>query len=370
LEENNANPGSGSTGYHLVKIDSFSIENFTRVQITDYSPEEGIFLGFSEAQNDFLEIDRQGQILKRVNRAGDGPNHFGSRQPVAWGFGPNQSRIAEMAFSLIAYNPNYEITSRSRIISPLPIVTNVPLGRPLHFTRNDSVFYLVGPTNFLSAHYLIRNEQGRDTLQQFSALHLASGTQASILPYPESSAYRQTDLLYHQLMAKSFFLDNGKLVVVHNIDKALHVYDLASRTKLRDIPFEHAAFRSYPPLPLEANPESPDYVALTQMSARNMKLIDAGAGFWLMQYFQGMSEAEYTIAREADEDFSWLKKWDKMKIVLFKEGKPIKKELDAPSGNLLFGLGEGSFLVQDPPNPDVEEEVTRYSIYQITEDEL
>jgi hypothetical protein len=147
------------------------------------------------------------------------------------------------------------------------------------------------------------------------------------------------------------------------------VYDLASRTKLRDIPFEHAAFRSYPPLPLEANPESTDYVALTQMSARNMKLIDAGAGIWLMQYFQGMSEAEYTIAKEADEDFSWLKKRDKMKIILFKEGKPIKTELDAPSGNLLFGLGEGSFLVQDPPNPDVEEEVTRYSIYQITEDE-
>jgi hypothetical protein len=109
-------------------------------------------------------------------------------------------------------------------------------------------------------------------------------------------------------MAKSFFLDEGKLVVVHNIDNALHVYDLASRTKLRDIPFEHAAFRSYPPLPLDANPESTDYVALTQMSARNMKLNDAEAGFWLMQYFQGMSEAEYTIAKEADEDFSWLKK--------------------------------------------------------------
>jgi hypothetical protein len=58
-----------------------------------------------------------------------------------------------------------------------------------------------------------------------------------------------------------------------------------------------------------------------------------------------------------------------MKIILFKEGKPIKTKLDASSGNLLFGLGKGSFLVQYPPNPDVEEEVKRYSIYQITEDE-
>lgn len=125
MEENTVNPGSGSAGYKLVKIDSFAIENFTRVQIMDYSPDEGIYFGFSESQNDFLEIDRQGQILKRVNLAGDEPNHFGSRQPVAWSFGPGQSRIAEMAFSLIAYNPDYEIASRSRIISPLPIVTNV-----------------------------------------------------------------------------------------------------------------------------------------------------------------------------------------------------------------------------------------------------
>jgi hypothetical protein len=275
-----------------------------------------------------------------------------------------------MAFGFIEYNQDYEITTQARITSPLPIVTNVPLGRPLHFTRNDSTFFLVGPTNFLSAHYLIRNEQGRDTLQQFSMLHPPSGLQKSMLPYPESSPYKQTDMLYHQLMTKSFFIAGDTLVVVNALDKALHVYDLADLRHVNEIAFGQEAFRTYPPLPLEAATDSRDYLALTQMSARNRKLIDAGKGFWLVQYFKGLSEAEYALAKDADEDFSYLQAADKMSIILFKDGAALKPELASPAGNLLFGLGDGKFLVQDPPNPDVEEEVTRYSIYQVLPNNL
>ena len=87
---------SEAENYELVKIDSFQVDNFTRVNILDYNPNEKIFLGYSINEDDLVEISESGEILNRAHRKGDGPSNYGNWNPIGLGFGPEGQRIVEL----------------------------------------------------------------------------------------------------------------------------------------------------------------------------------------------------------------------------------------------------------------------------------
>lgn len=194
----------------LVKIDSFQIDNFTRISILDYSSEEKIYLGYSINEDDILEISEDGKILNRTHRKGDGPDLYGTWNPIGLGFGSNGQRIVELPFQVISYNKNYEIKQSHRIMSSLPIRANTPLGRPPYYQKNDTTFLLVGPSNYLTATYLIHNLEGKDTLQNFYQLNMQTGAVKTVVPYEANSIYNSTESIYSELMGKSFFIDHEK----------------------------------------------------------------------------------------------------------------------------------------------------------------
>lgn len=240
-----------SIGYQLVKTDSFQVGNMTRVQITDFSESENIFLGYSEAENDILEISHQGEILKRVNRQGEGPNNLGNWTPLGMSFGPNDERIFQLPFQLLSYDKDYNQIANLRIMSPLPVRANIPLGRTAYFMENGKPRYLVGPTTFLSAHLLIYNEEGRDTIQNFSVLYPESGNMKSIVPYEPDSYYKKSEHIYYNLMGKSFFVEGNELVVLQNLADEILVYDIDDDFSLkRKVPIIHSSFVKYNPVPI------------------------------------------------------------------------------------------------------------------------
>lgn len=118
--------GESFSSYSLVKVDSFQVNNMTRVQITDFSESENIYLAYTEAENDILEISPDGEILKRVNRTGDGPNNMGNWVPIGLSFGPSGERVFQLPFQLLTYDKDYSQTSNIRIQSPLAVRAYIP----------------------------------------------------------------------------------------------------------------------------------------------------------------------------------------------------------------------------------------------------
>ncbi|MDF2157338.1 hypothetical protein [Algoriphagus sp. CAU 1675] len=358
---------SDQATYSFAKIDSFEVNNLTRVFIRDYSPEEKRYLGYSIVEDELLEISENGEILNRVKKKGEGPGLYGNWNPIGICFGPNGERVAELPFAIFTFDKNYDVVHEQRIQSPLPIRTFGPMGRTEYFQKQDSTFYLVGPSNYLSAHYLIRNEEGLDTLKNFYQINIESGEMKSVVPYLENSIYKQGKDIYQELMTKSFFVDKVKneLILIHAIEKEIEVYSLPDLAFKKSVPLKYSAFLSYSPLPIETAPNDERINTLRFLAGRNKKLINLGDGMYLLQYYKGISEAAYQSRIAENPLYYPLDDIKEQGILLVKEGKQLDLELNSISGTILFGMGNNRFLVQDPENPDIEEEVTRFSIYQV-----
>lgn len=365
---NKSDVSTSETGMvELVKVDSFQVNNFTRINILDYNLKEKIFLGYSINEDDILEISESGEILNRAHKKGDGPTNYGNWNPIGLGFGPDGQRIIELPFELICYDKDYEIVKRLRIPSPLPVRANTPFGKPPYFQSNDTTFLLVGPSNYFTATYLIHNQEGKDTLQNFYELNLQSGAVKSVVPYEANSIYNSTENIYPELMGKSFFIDpeNNELVLVQNLDTEILVYDLPSMTLKRSISINHSEFLTYSPVPVETAFSDERSIQLGRLSARNQKLFNFGDHTYLLQYFTGISQSEYD-SRTSEED-PYLGRFDKneQRIVIFKNDKQVQNELQGISGSIILSLPDQKILVQESENPEIEEEFTRFSIYQL-----
>lgn len=358
---------SRELSYELVKVDSFTVENLTKVRITDYSESENIFLGYSEAENDVLEISPKGEILKRVNLSGEGPEKLGNWVPLGLSFGPDDKRIFQLPFQLVTYNKDYKQLENIRIQSPLPVRTNSPLGKTEYFIENGNPRYLVGPTTFLSAHLLIYNEEGRDTLQNFSLLYPESGQIKSIIPYEEDSYYKKTENIYTGLMNKSFFIDQKNLIVLQGLSETIQIYDLSDFSLIKNIPITHAEFLKYDPVPVGTAFDDLRTKQLSSMAGRNQRIFQLSEDYWLIRYYQGVTKAEFEARDSEDEPFRYVDATDKIKLLVIKNGEQVSSELSVPEGIMLFSLGKNKILIQENASTEIEEEFTKYSIYELKE---
>lgn len=364
----NANSStSEGDNYQFVKIDSFQVSNLTRISILDYSTEEKIYLGYSLNENDILEISKGGEILKRTNKTGDGPGNYGNWNPMGLGFGPASQRIVELPFQVISYDKNYQVVYDHRIASPLPIKTSTPLGKPPYYLHNDTTLLLIGPSNYLTATYLIQNQLAKDTLQNFYQLNLQTGSVKSIVPYEGTSIYNSTENIYPELMGKSFFIDNEKneLVLAQNLDSEILIYSLPDLSLKQTIPITYSEFQTYSPVPIGTQFPDPNVLQLSRLSARNQKLLNLGDNIYALQYFTGISQAEYDSRNSEDEHYIGQFDETEQRILIFKNGKQASKELVGINGSLILSLPDNKILVQERETTEFEEEFTRFTIYQL-----
>lgn len=353
--------------FMLVKVDSFRVENFTRVVIRDYSPEEKLFLGYSSSQDDILELSENGEVLKRTNKKGDGPESYGNWNPVGMGFGPDGLRILEFPFHVIGYDATYQEKFRHRYLSPLPIRVNMPLGSPPYYSKGDSTFLLIGPSNYLSASYLTRTKEGKDTLQNFYQMNIQSGAVKSIIPYEPTSIYSATDLIYFERMGKTFFVDrkNMELYLLHDLENKIRIYDLQDLKLKREIPITHADFQAYSPLPIETEFSDSRVALLKNNSGKNMNMLQLEDGIVLIRYFSGLTEAEYESRNSEEEPYAPFSDPAEQRFLIVKDSVQLVGELPGIPGSVVMPLPGNRILVQEPENPEQEEEFTLFSIYQL-----
>ncbi len=352
--------------YSLSKVDSFQVDNFTRITIRDYSVEEGIYLGYSSSEDAILEISSTGEIKKRVSRKGEGPNLYGNRNPIGMSFGPDNLRIIELPFRIITYDKDYNEVHANGYITPLPIRANMPIGTTPYYTKADSTFLLIGPSNYLSANYLIYTQEGKDTLQNFYQMHLESGNTKSVIPYESNSVY-SSDKIHFERMGKTFAVNNesNELYLLHDLEKRILIYELEGLKLKREIPITHSEFIQHSPLPIETSSGDERVAAMKNNSGKNMNLIHLGKDLLMIRYFTGITEGQFDARNSEEKPYIPYNDPLEQRIILIKDGKQVDGELPGISGNIIIPLPDHKILVQEFENKEIEEEFTRFGIYQL-----
>lgn len=240
---------SGEATYELVKVDSLIIDEIEILQITDYNPSTKHFLAYGTNSQDCMEIDRDGNIVNRINLSGDGPGQYGyamnglsyfDQDIIINGFGKYAIYDAEWKFKRNL--PSDNLTSPLRYMSENP--------KKIVYAGELRLMQLVDQN--VGGH--IQLEEGHFTTAKM--IKLVSSNEEStqpILAYPENSIYVSNETYYsqHQPLL-SFNAAENKLYLalplesklfVHNLDDSLSLHktinlDFADFTAPQGIPFE------------------------------------------------------------------------------------------------------------------------------------
>lgn len=366
-EEQKDSSADQASAYSLIPIDSFRIERLTRVTITDYSPEEKIFLGHLSIADTLMEISEQGEVLKSVYRKGDGPDTYGPRALLGLGFGENGERIVEPSMGWARYDQNWNLIDKSIVRGPLPVMTFAPLGRTQYYMQDDVPVYIVGPTAYISAHHIARVSMMKDTLKSLHTFKQDDKTQGSIIPYDLAGYSPESKTFYPEVMGKRFFIAGEKLYLLHEVGQEIQVYDIANDFALSEkIPVNYEDFKRLDPISIETPSEDPAMKAFNYIAGRNKSFIDLGNGFWLLEYYTGISETTFEGKLAIDESYDPKNDPENLRMLLFKDGKQLDGTLPLLSKDMLVPMGDGRLLVRRPTSTEVEEEFTDFVIYQLT----
>ena len=64
--------------FYLEKVDSIHINRENRVSLLDFHSGRERFLGYDQITEEFLVLDKRGEVLDAVYRKGEGPNEYNS----------------------------------------------------------------------------------------------------------------------------------------------------------------------------------------------------------------------------------------------------------------------------------------------------
>src|SRR5690554_1570373 len=64
--------------YHLEKVDSVHIDRANQVTMLDFHSGSNRFLAYDQITEEFLVLDKRGEVLDAVYRKGEGPNEYNS----------------------------------------------------------------------------------------------------------------------------------------------------------------------------------------------------------------------------------------------------------------------------------------------------
>src|SRR5690606_34366832 len=113
----NWNSKTGSeieTTYYLEKVDSIQVDRENKVRVLDFHPVSKHFLAYDQIAQEFLVLDRRGQVLEAVYRVGEGPNEYHSNI-LAASFDRERGGYSLLSsWEFLWYNENWEVEKRLR----------------------------------------------------------------------------------------------------------------------------------------------------------------------------------------------------------------------------------------------------------------
>lgn len=361
---------SNSIQYELVKVDSLIINSMEELQITDYSPKKNKFLAYGTSSKNCMEIDREGNILNRIDLSGEGPGHFGPAMTELGYFedgfvikAPGVYNVFDEKWNYL-YNLPYKAAGYSiplKYISGKPVVADIN-NTPAVLESNDESYdgNVVIEEDYYQKTNLVKVYQKGDEEGK------------GVLYYPENSLYQNTNIFYSNHKAKlAYNWSDNRLYVSLPYEKVIYAYELFPEIRLVESDsLELTHFKEPQGIPFEDQHKNPlkgfgasnklNYVyAMTNSSILG---IQSKEKTLLVTYKTG-TEGPANFANH-NEAMPVLQKENKTYTAFFRDGKKVFETSDKLLRNILMN---GSQLVVPYIDQEVEIDYNLYYIYELRE---
>ncbi len=355
--------------YKFEKVKEFKIPSLSQVELIDYYPQKGLYLGYINKWSKGLEIaliNEEGKIIISKNLKGEGPEQYVSSLN-SLGFSSEGDIWALTTHQLLRYDQNLKLKERIRF-NPKRQVFIYGKANPFYFfyKNNDrSAFsFIVNPTG--TSKYLGMSDF--KTTKLIEIFNNKDNVSYEIAPVSERPQYEKLDKSVGDLYFPIYTLEHGnspKLYLTTSLDNEITVIDLNTNKVISKIKIKHGEFKS-----LEASTiatkslSSYDNITLTSFN-RNIFKLDGG--FLALEYIREIPYGTYERKIADDPDYHHFKDPDYHRLILFDQNKQLTSDMIIPYGSIKMSLPNNQLLIKIE-NPETEEDFIKYGIYKLSKE--
>lgn len=351
--------------FKLTKVEEFTINALSDLDILDYFPSKKIYLGFIKYPkgNDIALVNAKGEIITKKNLVGEGPNQSISHINCM-AFSKDGDIWLQSATHFLLYDQELVLKERFSYPSSLGIQIR---GRKEYF----SYFYQDGMESGFS---FITNPSNTNTFSNNKELDknlieiYTPGIDKlfKIAPAAERKMYKRfSSSLISSLYFITYTIDNSNklLYLTTRTDDEITVYNLKTHMLLSRLKVNHGEFNV-----LGVNSISrQDLPSIDGISlgAKNHQLFLLDEGQILLDYVKEIAHGIYEQKKAINPYYHHYNDPSFHRLILFDKKKQLSGDIPMPkNGHLMISL-PGNRLLFKIKNPDVEEDFIRYEIYQM-----
>ncbi|WP_215222776.1 hypothetical protein [Echinicola shivajiensis] len=342
------------TEYKWTKIDSFRVERMTRFTMLVYNYKSKKILAYDPITDEYLILNKQGNILQNVKRSGDGPNEYTTRASAASFDHETDGYFVQTTNEFVHYSANWEVKKRTNFSSYHTVVLySGPRVKTPYYKISDAapiffaclfsgvgIFKIVKPEDVdnikLVEYYSPKTDSIHSALPLYKDLFMPN-----ILEKPNT------------FIKQVYTIDNKNnlLYLTFQKGKAIGLYDLEKEFQpISKLPISHQEY-------------------IKSHGSKNTALFKFDKGLLALLYYKGLSEGEEQLRKDKDPDYNPNSDPRLFSFILFDQGKQIEKELPFPKNASPWPqplvLQDNCILTMDKANDKVEQEFTDFSIYQL-----
>lgn len=332
--------------YELEIIDSVMIDYLGALSWSDISRDGNHILGYDNQKMDVMLFSKEGEVLGAFNKTGDQPDAIGG-SPLSRPQFVKQNEWGILGKNgVFAYDFNGQLTRKAKPDFPVSISLTISNANILHFLDEDIAL----------AHFMGRDGKGtfyvNPEITQLEKVDFNTGDFSGVAPIPSNSKYNNPEKIHNVLtVIPAMDIYDGKLYIAFKNEPKLWIYDLNNL----DQPKQeiNIAFDKF----IEKEGLSPDAVDRDNFGINSkdftygsIEKILVHKDIIIMQYAEGLTEAEYKAASEGLDNpmdlFSKLFAANKSQFGLLGADGQIKPiTLPERVGNIEFIDQEGNIWI-------------------------
>src|SRR5690554_4609072 len=187
-------PLMGNAQYELKKEKEFHIDSLYPVELVDYHPGDGLYLGYVEMRSKGVEVvlvDEEGKILVQKKLAGEGPEQY-TVSLNCLGFSDDGEILLQTPFEVLRYDRDLKLKERARFQAGVQMYLSGNLRPFAYFFKNanPSIFsFFTIPTG--ASRYLGSSDFRTSNLLEIYDMN--DQKTYEILPVSERPLYKKLD---------------------------------------------------------------------------------------------------------------------------------------------------------------------------------
>ncbi|MCH7407813.1 hypothetical protein MM239_00270 [Belliella sp. DSM 111904] len=349
----------GDVMYDIVKVDSFDIPRENAVRILDFNESKRNYLGYDVINEEFVVLDYQGKELNSIKLQGEGPDEYNSLLTAASFSQDEEGYFLQSAGELIKYDTDWHVIERIKFSPKISVfLYSGPRFKVPYFMGENGTDFSFFASFFsgFSFHQFEKNEvlQEQKLLEYYStsAKDLKSDLSLDMEYFNDSELEAQ---YFRPIQIFHLDQEEGLLYLTFKNSSILGIYDIFNGFELvSKISLDHESF-------------------LASNQARNVGVYKLDKHTIVLVYFMGKSEGEIQNLMDSNPDYLAhkdpacysimvvsLEGQERFEIAFPEEAEPHSEILSFRDGKLLMRIRE---------SVEVEQDYSRYAIYELRRQE-